>query len=385
MSGRSAWGLCWLLLWLCFSWQDALSQVAPPERKTAFEVWMPAVAALVGGLISGILGPLLKDVVIQRWNEHRSNENLREQIEQSYFAPLSASAEKLIWRMSEILISQRSHFLMIRTQPKDYSEYKRISTLYRIAALLGWIRAFNLELSALPRGGFGADSPMFKAIAKVQSAMADGHGVEERRIRSFCKACGIDLAGTAEERLASLAASFEIAMYALAGDELRNNHRHVAESTLLHQEFICRGLLKFLSDEQLCSSSNGQPLQSDLSTLVGCLGYREALIYREWQDAIGDAVIVKDEHSTARRYRIIGFEEFERLMVSGTSNWIEPMREFIEDVDFATQDPADERPKHLRDLAKGVAEVLVAISASSQGSLVNAKALEQAQKILKLP
>jgi hypothetical protein len=187
-----------------------------------------------------------------------------------------------------------------------------------------------------------------------------------------------------KDQFTSLAANFEVAMYALAGDELRKNHRHLLSSTTLHQEFICRGLVQFLANKGLVCSLDEQSFQSVLANLVGCLGYREALIYREWQDAIVDAVIVKDEHSTTRQYRIIGFEEFERLMVTGTSNWTEPLREFIEDVDFEIIDPTDERPKHLRDLAKGVAAVLVAISAGSQGALVNPAALKRAQQMLAL-
>ena len=385
MNGGRTWCMCWLLPWLCLlPKQGALAQAASAVGRSSSEIWMPALAALVGGLISGILGPLLKDVFIQRWNERRSDQKLRGQIEQNYFAPLSASAEKLIWRMSEILISQRSHFLMLKTNPKDFSQYKRLSTLYRIAALLGWIRAINLELSALPRGGFGITSPVFKALSKVQSAMADGHGVEERRIRSFCKACDINISALAGDQLSSLAASFEVAMYAIAGDELRDNHHHLLNSTVLHQEFICRSLLQFLADKGLVCSLNEEQFRSVLESLVGCLGYREALIYREWQDAIGDAVIVKDEYSTARKYRIISFEEFERLLVSGTFNWVKPLRKFIEDVDFESLDLMDERPKHLHDLTKGVAEVLVAISDSSQGVLVNPTALERAQKMLQM-
>jgi hypothetical protein len=274
---------------------------------------------------------------------------------------------------------------MLKTHPKDYNPYKRLSTLYRIAALLGWVRAINLELSALPRGGFGATSPVFNALAKVQSAMADGHDVEGRRFDFFCKTCGIDLSAIDDAQSVSLAASFEVAMYAMTGDDLKINHRHLLSSSPLQQEFVCRGLLQFLSDKQLACSLDDQGFRSVLASLVGCLGYREALIYRDWQDAIGDAVLAKDEHSTARQYRIIGFEEFEQLMVSGTFNWIEPLREFIEDVDFETFDLADERPRHLRDFAKGVAAVLEAISASSQGTLVNSTVLQRARQITALP
>lgn len=380
---RRKWCLLFVTFWLLMLPKHAaLAQTTLAGSKSIFEIWMPAVAALVGGLISGILGPLLKDVVIQRWNERRADKKLQDQIERSYFAPISASAEKVIWRMSEIILEKRAHFLLLKTCPRNFSQYKRISTLYRIAALLGWIRAISLELSALPRGGFGATSPVFKALAKVQSALADGHGVEKRRVRSFCTGCGIDVSTLTESQFASLAASFEVAMYALATDELRKNHHHLVDSTTLQQEFVCRGLLKLLEDHGLNHSLEDQKFLSSIPSLIGFLGYREALIYREWQDAIGDAMIVKDELSTARRYRIIGFEEFERLIASGTFNWIEPFREFIEDVDFETPDLTDERPKHLRDLAEGVAAVLVAISDSSQGELVNPEALKRARQIL---
>lgn len=385
MRSKHAWSRWLTLAWLCILPKEtALAQVASAGGKTDYEIWMPALAALAGGLISGVIGPLLKDVAIQRWNEQHTDKKLRSQIEQSYFAPLSASAEKLIWRMSEIIITGRSQFLMRKTHPKNFSQYKRISTLYRIASLLGWIRAIHLELSALPHGGFGSSSPVFKALAKVQSALADGHNVEEQRVRLFCTTCGIDLSKLTKDQLTSLASSFEVAMYTLVGDELSQDHLHLVNSNTLRQEFICRGLLQFMEEKGLICSLDDQALRSILPNLIGGLGCREALIYREWQDAIGDAKIVKDELSTSRRYRIIGFEEFTRLLMSGASDWIEPFQEFIEDVDFENSDPADERPKHLRDLAQGVASVLVAISNSSQNALVNHAALERAGQILAL-
>lgn len=386
MRVRCVWVQCGLSLFICLlSSHGVLAQATTSTGKAGFELWMPALAALVGGLISGVVGPFLKDVVIQRWNEERSDRKLRGQIEQSYFAPLSAAAEKLTWRMAEILLDQRPHFLMLKARPIAYNHYKRVSTLYRIAALLGWIRALNLELSALPRGGFGGTSPVFKALAQVQSAMADGHNVEKTRVKSFCSACNIDLVNISDDQFASLAANFEVAMYAIVGDEIKESHRHLVGASDLQQEFICRGLLRFLTDKGLGHSLNDEMFRAALPNMVGSLGYRESLIYREWQEAIGDVVIVKDQYSIARQYRIIGFEEFERLITSEKFSWIGPLREFIEDVDFEVTDSTDERHKHVRDLAKGVAAVLSAISESSQGALVNSAALKQAKRIQALP
>lgn len=285
-------------LLLCASYlgsSEAFAQVNT-TGKAGFELWMPALAALVGGLISGVLGPFLKDVVIQRWNERRLDRRLKEQILESYFAPLSAAAEKITWRMAEIFLEKRPHFLLLKTRPADYNNYKRLSTLYRIAALLGWIRALNLELSALPRGGFGVASPFLPALGKVQSALADGHDVEETRIRSFCAACDIDLNGVPDADVAILAARFEVEMYSIVGDEIKGSHRHLVDSSDLQQEFIGRGLLRLLSDNGFPHSLDDDAFRAALPKMIACLGYREALIYREWQESIGDAVIVKDEY-----------------------------------------------------------------------------------------
>jgi hypothetical protein len=54
----------------------------------------------------------------------------------------------------------------LKTLPLIFNEYKRKSTLYRIASLLGWIRAIHLELSALPRGTSGFLTPVSEAMRR---------------------------------------------------------------------------------------------------------------------------------------------------------------------------------------------------------------------------
>lgn len=376
---------CWFMLGVFISAGGcAFAQAVPAPVKSGSELWMPVWATLAGGFIGSLLGPIIKEIAMQTWSAWRSEKVQREQIEQSYFAPLSAASEKLIWRMSEIFIDNRAQFLLIKTLPKDYNTYKRLSTLYRIAAVIGWIRALNLELNALPRGGLGASSPVLKALSTVQSALADGHGVEERRFRSFCGKFDIDLASLDKKRLATLSASFEVVMYSLAGDDMKKSHRHLRDSKPLHQEFICRGLVQFLGENEVTHSLDDDKFRQLLPELIECLGYRESLIYREWQEAIGDAMIVKDEHSAARRYRIVGFEEFERMMSAGSFSWAAALRDLVEDVSFEPFDPTDERPKHLRDLAKGVATVLIEIH-DKHASIVNTAAVERARQIAALP
>ncbi len=69
---------------------------------------------------------------------------------------------------------------MLASKPLGYNEYKRTSTLYRIATFLGWVRALNIELSALSRNADRASS-VYQAIEEAQKALADGPHVELHR------------------------------------------------------------------------------------------------------------------------------------------------------------------------------------------------------------
>ena len=122
------------------------------------------------------------------------------------------------------------------------------------------------------------------------------------------------------------------------------------------------------------------PASPPTSGSIGPISFREALIYRDWQDAIGDAVLARDEDSP-RRYKIIGYEKFEEILQS-QSLWMEVFRDSIVDIDFESVDPSDFRAKQLHDLAAGVSKVLVAISSTDESDLVHRAALDVAGKII---
>ena len=112
------------------------------------------------------------------------------------------------------------------------------------------------------------------------------------------------------------------------------------------------------------------------------MSYREALVYRDWQDAIGDAMLEKDPDSV-RRFRIIGYEKFEEIL-KGESLWMEVFRESINDIDFESIDPNDFRAKQLKDLAASVSQVLISLSQTEEKDLINGSALQVANKIIAL-
>jgi hypothetical protein len=135
----------------------------------------------------------------------------------------------------------------------------------------------------------------------------------------------------------------------------------------------------------LCSELKRAPIPNEViaetvNRAIAGLSYREALIYRDWQDAIGDAMLELDPDSV-RRFKVVGYERFEEIL-KGQSLWMEVFRDSIIDIDFDSVDPNDFRAKQLRDLTSGVASILVCLSSTEEGDLVTSTILEVAKKLV---
>jgi hypothetical protein len=367
----------YFIIMLTASSSVALSQ--PQANSASTNIWwVPIVSALIGA-VAALITPFVKDLMIQGWNEARSKSAKQREIFRNYAAPLAAASERLVWRFAEIFIEERHQFLKTATFPLIYNEYKRTSTLYRIACLLGWIRAINLELNALPRGGSGFLTPVSGAIGKVQSALADGPEVELLRLKQMCSIWNLDLDSVDDKKKKSLATQFEVNLYGLAGDALRHDSDHLKSVDLSKKIEICTALCQYLCTELKRAVIPDQIILETLNRAIVGLSYREALIYRDWQDAIGDAMLEQDPDSV-RRFRLIGYERFEDVL-KGPSLWMEVFRESIVDIDFDAIDPNDFRAKQLRDVAVGVSEIIISLSGAEDKDLVGAPVLGVAKKL----
>ncbi|HWK97292.1 MAG TPA: hypothetical protein VNR39_17890 [Pseudolabrys sp.] len=340
--------------------------------------WVPLGAALIGA-IAALMTPFVTQLYINRVSERHSRSQSQREIFRNYAAPLAATCEKLIWRFSEIFIDNRHHFLKMATRPLIFNEYKRKSTLYRIASLLGWVRAINLELSALPRGEAGFISPISKAIRKVQSALADGPHVELHRLEQMCSVWRLSLSSLSEEHRRALANRFEVKLYSLAGDSLKYDSDHLKVLDDNHKRQICSELALYLCSELKRAPISDAVVAETVNQAISALSYREALIYRDWQDAIGDAMLEIDSESV-RRFKIIGYEKFEGLL-DGEALWMKVFRSSINDIDFDSVDPNDFRAKQLKDLSIGVAEIIKSFDSTKERDLLDRAAVEMARKI----
>ncbi|OAF08434.1 hypothetical protein AYJ54_15180 [Bradyrhizobium centrolobii] len=294
-------------------------------------------------------------------------------------APLTSGCEKLIWRFKELFIDNRHQWLMSNTLPISYNEHKRVSTLYRIATLLGWIRAINLELNSLEQGTSRFTGPLARAIGSFQSALADGPHTELRRLEQLCASWNIDIKELSLVQKQSLAVDLEVEYYKVAGSRLKEDPDYLLDLSDSKKLECCTALANFLTGKLRIKSLSPDFIKERVQSALESLAYEESLIYREWQEAIGDAMLVSEQGSI-RKFRIIGYADFTKLLRT-RSPWISAFRTSIDDINFAVIDKRDVRRQQLGRLARAVADMLGAIAETDDKDLVNHEALTVAKQL----
>jgi hypothetical protein len=334
------------------------------------------LAAFVG-IVSALLTAILKDFVFVRLHHRLDKKSGQRDVLRLYVAPLAQASEKLVWRFSEIFLSERHQFLKSATLPLVFNEYKRQSTLYRIASLLGWMRAIQLELNALEVEEAGLSKEVFESLEGVRKALADGPDVERLRLRKLLDVWQLGEPDPINE--AKLAAELERRLYAEAGDSLKHDARYLQQADREEKIRVCRSLADFLAEAQKRAKLNRAFLEERIEAAILGMSYREALIYRDWQDAIGDCMLVRDEDSR-RKFTIIGYADFVK-MLSETSLWMEVFRDSIIDIDFDALDTTDYRATQLSALSKSVSQIVITISETGHKDLIAPGTLVEARKL----
>lgn len=344
-------------------------------------VWSGPVIAAIIGAVTAVLGILLRDWLIERRKERRAQLRGEQEVYERYLAPLCDACEKIVWRSREIFVLERHAFLKTTTLPLGFNGYKRTSTLYRIASLIGWIRGMDIELSSLPRRN-PASTPAIAAQIKVfREALADGPSVEQDRLRRLSELWGLDLSSLSPADRARLGMRVEVKAHALAGIEAAASLSAVADLSAAKQRKLCAELATYLASELNASTPDPRLITASVADAVDSLVFREALLYRDWQDALGDEMIERDPNSV-RRFRIIGFAKFCGELAEPKTPWMTVLAASIDDIDFEHPNPKDFRADQLHQLTRAAAGILVAAKALKD-SPVSQGAFDTASDLLK--
>ena len=325
----------------------------------------------------------VKDVVWKRRQEKREASRSAREVFLRYSDPLASSTASLLWRLDEILNHEgRGAYLLVDTHENKYVEYKRLSTVYRLLSLLGWIRGYRRELSFLRAQSDTHILNITLAINSLEEALADGAHVEGKRLEALLSLWGYEgeLDETTRLRLG-------ISLEQILKNELNTQKVLLAQDLPKdRQRELSFELAKALSAELNETPPSDEVVGEMVAEAAQCLSYREAWIYRDWQAGLGD-LMLDEIDSGHRKFEVIGFAEFEYMSLIGPNDdnrWIERANSIFEDLDTTGSDKYDERYNQLRTTLFATAQLLLALTrADPQQQILMKKSIELAEKSTK--
>jgi hypothetical protein len=354
----------------------------------------PEVAAAALTALLTLAGILIKDLLLKRLEEGRSDRRAEAAIYERYSNPLVTSAISLMHRLNEILFTEhRPIYLQKRASLASgeglhgsYLSYKRLSTAYRIASVLGWIRACRREFSYLRVAEPGKAQDVERAIGSFEKALADGGWVEQERASRLCELW--QLSDVPPLRDKKNLERLGIKVNNVLWDILEESSFTKEEATELDDEVrqrLCRRtadcITGFLSTNPISEASIGRTWQDAFSIIT----MREAWIFRDWQSAIGD-VMTRGSESRIRHFEVIGYGTFEQFGASKSERRklaLKRLLAVLDGLDISIQDRFDARPRQLRAVASATASLVLAIQ-KTQGkkSIVSETDVSLAENIL---
>ncbi len=286
---------------------------------------------------------------------------------------LAIAASDFLWRLKEITQDGSGYYIAPNAPGGDYYDYKRGSTAFRLAALLGAIRAVDRETHVLGETRLDAQGSLFAAIQSFSAVLADGPPQEYLRAARLCDVWDLPPFAAARSDGEAFdphgmhdAARFDAALRKhLPGVEVSNTHDLVGALMILSREELLElfrklafDLAKFRGEEPPSPST----VLESVEETARALAFREARLFREWQRTIGDRMLNEG--------RVISFAAFEAMAADPavrTSPWMRRLLDLFEGVDIAADAKHDARPRQLRRLSEATATLVLALAKTGAG------------------
>ncbi|WP_298877062.1 hypothetical protein [uncultured Microbacterium sp.] len=324
----------------------------------AIELQVALVA--LAGTILGVLVTLFTSVGIGIANTvRRANERFwnGRRLHEKYSDPLAASARDLMRRLDELVrVGGRDYYLQTRSRRTEFELHKANSTLYRVAAMLAWIRALRRELFFL-RADRGRprehQRALESALDRLAAALADGQHMEVLRVAKAAEQLGLELQDDALEEVGQKL-DFELDRFVHS-----RGRRRIRELPRRGQRRAVAIAVSAISGRD----ARDRSLEYRWEDLVPALDAREAWIYRDWQSAIGDLMLI-DAPEGPRKYDVVGYREFERLLESGNEEqrkWLDRLGRLFEDLDMSKSPSEDARIGSVRAMYRACGEIILAV------------------------
>jgi hypothetical protein len=276
------------------------------------EISPEATAALIGAATALTSETLIKPT-ISFFSTRLRNKRISEDYFERYSQPLASSCADLFYRLREILLeSQRADFLTSH-QENPFNRYKYISTLYRLSAVIAWIRCYKKEQANLAFRNHPKLRKLETEIRNFSKTLADGHEIESRMIQTALNTIAPDCR-TSNKQLNAHAYEFRSMCQNFLLD---NSLKKFSELRPERKEVLFAKCEDFFKEKLEGFKSPARRNDNDPEILCENISIRAHWIYRDHQNAIGDTLSECIENGR-RRYEVKGFSWFEDQFESFT-------------------------------------------------------------------
>jgi hypothetical protein len=353
----------------------------------------PAIVAAAVTSVFTIAGIALKDFLFKTLEERRTEQRARDAIYERYSTPLINSTIPLMNRLNEILYEKhrpvylRGEGINNSTNPGGaFRSYKKLSTIYRLAAVLGWIRACRREFSYLRVAEPGDAAQVEEAIEDFEDALANGQWVEQERVRRLCDLWHL----CSPEKLNDRG---DVSELGVRVDNQIWDHLEAAKRddvSLLDEasrKTLSRKIAECISSHLETNAVSEEAIERSWPDAINIIGMREAWLYRDWQSAIGDAMIQLSGTDT-RKFEVIGFGEFEKMVFEGNREQkiaFDRILAVFDDLNLSIEDRFDARPRQLRSIANASSKLILAIhEVQGKRSVISERVINIAKRIVEI-
>ncbi|MEZ4849199.1 MAG: hypothetical protein R3B93_11390 [Bacteroidia bacterium] len=270
-------------------------------------------SAILTGLITFLI--FMAREFWSNWKERLAKRDKQLDIFRVYGYPLIIASQSLVNRLHE-MFQTRPRFLRKDAPDIEFYRYNYISTLYRLCAVLGWIRAIGREISSLEVSSNETNQKLRQAISSFQEALASNHFTTGKQIDYLINRWDLDdtfLSNMEEEEQKEwkkdLERQIEDMVWVFLADKEKTSASMLKEADqveLLHKVYqLLTGKL------QIAESVEEEVLKEYRTSCISVISRRVSWIYRDWQRAIGDYMLMAVEHENTLQK--IGAKTFPRI------------------------------------------------------------------------
>ncbi len=285
-----------------------------------------------------------------------------------YADPLLTAAISLVRRFKEIYEGD-AQFLSGKAPQNEYFKYMFLSTLYRLCAVLGWLRAADRELSGIEINDKKENTDLKKAVENFEQALSTSQFLSESRLVFLARRWKIDTEALDQTQMEHLGAEIEQLIWDALHEENANFAYELEEEK---QDKLLEKVAYLMIESCGIEDFDISIIKETSRSTIRAISRVESWIYRDWQAAIGDMMLV-ESHDAERRFEVIGFNKFEDIYLKhlneGEENnrWLERIVRLFRDLNLNRDDIFDARAQQLRNVCSATIELIMVLNKSDIG------------------